>query len=82
MHQKTKSMIGGASLARKFGFAVMYLRWEIVERGKYRMTFVPVCEDASQLTPEEIMTQFYRLLEEDLNREPWDYLWTHKRWKS
>ena len=82
MHQKTKAMFGGTSLACKFGFGVMYLRWEIVERGKYRMTFVPICEDASKMTPEEVMREFYRLLEEDLNKQPWDYLWTHKRWKS
>ena len=67
MHQNTKAMFGGTSLACKFGFAVMYLRWEIVERGKYKMTFVPICEDASKMTPEEVMAGFYRLLEEDLN---------------
>ena len=29
----------------------------------------------------EIMNKYYQLLEEDLEEQPWNYLWTHKRWK-
>ena len=28
-----------------------------------------------------IMEKYYTLLEEDINAQPWNYLWSHKRWK-
>jgi len=45
------------------------------------MTAVPIAENASESTVSDIMTQYYKLLEEDLREQPWNYLWTHKRWK-
>lgn len=81
MHQKTKSMTGGAAIAHKLGFSVVYLCIDMEERGKYKVTFKEVCKDASELSPEEIMNRYYEMLQLDIDREPWNYLWTHKRWK-
>ena len=55
---------------------------EEVPEGGYTITFNPICEDASRTTPEEIMNKFYALLEKDVEAQPWNYLWTHKRWKK
>ena len=74
-------MTGGASIACKLKFAVVYMAFREKEDFGYKMTFKEICEDASQFTPEEIMNRFYRLLEEDINDQPANYLWTHKRWK-
>ena len=81
MHQPTKAMVGGAAIAAKFGMSVVYIRWTAVRRGYYALEFVPITADASKMTPVEIMQAFYRNLQEDLEREPENYLWTHKRWK-
>ncbi len=81
MHQPTRTMTGGASIACKLKFAVVYMAFREKEDFGYNMTFKEICEDASQFTPEEIMNRFYRLLEEDINDQPTNYLWTHKRWK-
>lgn len=81
LNQPTVSMTGGASLAAKFGMGVAYIRWRRPSRGHYRISFVPLFEDASRHTPEEIMTRYHALLEKDIQAEPWNYLWTHKRWK-
>ena len=81
MHQPTRTMTGGASIACKLKFAVVYMAFREKEDFGYKMTFKEICEDASQFTPEEIMNRFYRLLEEDINDQPTNYLWTHKRWK-
>ena len=80
MNQPTKAMTGAAALAVKFGMAVVYLRWEKREGG-YDVTFVPITENASEMTPLQIMRTYYDLIEEDLRRQPWNYLWSHKRWK-
>jgi KDO2-lipid IV(A) lauroyltransferase len=45
------------------------------------MTFVPICEDASKMTPEAILRRYYDLLEEEIRQTPANWLWSHKRWK-
>ena len=81
LNQPTEAMGGAAVLACKLGMSVAYIRWNRVEQGHYRLTFVPLSENASESTPEEIMKQFYQHLEEDVKAQPWNYLWTHKRWR-
>ncbi len=81
MHQRCRTMLGAATLARKFGFAVAYLNMKPVSRGHYVFEYTAICRDASQMSAEEIMTTYYRLLEKDLEAMPENYLWTHRRWK-
>lgn len=81
MHQPTKAMVGGAALAAKLGMAVVYTRWTITKRGRYTIEFIPLAENAKGMDPVEIMKKYYVCLEEDLQRQPENYLWTHKRWK-
>ena len=81
MNRRTITMTGAASLASKLGMAVAYLRFECREEGGYRMTVVPICDNAMGKDPVEIMGTYYKLLEQDLNAQPWNYLWTHKRWR-
>ena len=81
MHQPTQAMVGGAAIATKFKMSVVYLRWSVTAREHYTIEFVPIARDASAMTPVDIMKEFYRLLQEDLERQPENYLWTHKRWK-
>lgn len=81
MHQKTTAMIGGTALACKFGFAVFNMSIDRKQRGKYSIRFDRICEDASKSTPAAIMGEYYRILEQDINSNPSNYLWSHKRWK-
>ena len=74
-------MVGGAAIATKFRMSVVYIRWTKVRRDFYTLEFVPIVRDASTMTPVEIMQAFYRNLQEDLERQNENYLWTHKRWK-
>ena len=82
MHQPTLTMTGGAALAHKFGFAVVYMAFKKKEDFGYKMSFREICPDASKFTPEDIMNKFYSYLEEDVNAQPENYLWTHKSWKK
>ena len=82
MQQKTATMTAAASLACKLDMAVTYLRFRCREDGGYTMTFVPLSDHAHGQEPLNIMKQYYKLLEEDLREQPWNYLWTHKRWKK
>ncbi len=81
MHQPTNAMIGSMGVACKLAHAVVYMKMKRVERGHYEMTFIPICEDASRMTPEDILRKYYDLLQEELNETPANWLWSHKRWK-
>lgn len=81
MHQQTNAMIGSMGVACKLSHAVVYMGMKRLERGRYEVTYTPICEDASQMTPEAILRKYYDLLEQELNETPANWLWSHKRWK-
>lgn len=81
LHRPTYSMDGAPALAHKLGMAVVYLNMAEKEDGNYEISLTQICEDASQMSVAEILNQYYKLLEEDIKAQPWNYLWTHKRWK-
>ena len=82
MHQPTKTMTGGAALARKLKMSVCYMGMKERPEGGYDIRFEELCRDASQRSVEDIMNSFYACLERDINAQPWNYLWSHKRWKK
>ena len=57
------------------------MKMKRLERGRYEITFIPICEDASRLQPEEVLRKYYDLLQDELNETPANWLWSHKRWK-
>ena len=81
MHQPTNAMIGSMGVACKLSHSVMYMKMKRVERGHYEMTFIPICMNASEHAPEEILRKYYDLLEEEIKEIPANWLWSHKRWK-
>ena len=82
LHQSTMAMTGGAAIACKMGLAVVYAGFERASRGHYRIAFRTIARDASQMTPGEVMERFYAMLQEDVEAQPSNYLWSHKRWKN
>lgn len=81
LHQPTKVMTAGAALAHKFGMAVYFMCIDRQERGHYDITFRKICDNAADMTPVEIMEEYYRRLEKAIASRPANYLWSHKRWK-
>lgn len=81
MNQETTAMMGSVGVACKMAHSVMYMKMKRVERGRYEMTFIPICTDASKLEPEDIMRKYYDLLEEEIRETPHNWLWSHNRWK-
>ena len=80
--QKAQTMTGGAALACKFGLAVAYVTMRRDRRGHYLLRYTPICENASRMSVEQIMKQYYTLLEKDIREQPANYLWTHKRFEN
>ena len=81
LNQPTVGMRGGFALAAKLGFAILYMRQERLERGHYRLTYEVITENAAGQDPEELMKRYFSMLEEDIRKDPSNWLWSHKRWK-
>lgn len=81
MCQETTAMMGSVGVACKLSHSVLYAKMKRVERGHYELEFIPICMDASKVTPEEIMRKYYDLLEEEIRETPHNWLWSHNRWK-
>lgn len=82
LNQPTCAMLGSMSLAHKMSHSVVYMKMKSVARGKYEMTFIPICMNASEMSPEDIARKYYDILEEEIRETPHNWLWTHKRWKK
>ena len=81
LNQHTYAMTGSVGVACKLSHSVVYMKMKRVERGRYEWEFVPICQDASRMSPDEIMKQYYSLLEQEIRETPCNWLWTHNRWK-
>lgn len=78
----THSMVGGQALAMMFGMPVVYMSYTCRPEGGYDLGFKLICEDAAESDMEYITKEYYRLLEQDIKAQPWNWLWTHRRWKN
>lgn len=81
LNQETNAMAGSLGVACKLAHAVVYMKMKHVGRGRYEMSFIPICDDASKHNPEELVRKYYDILEEEIVETPYNWLWTHKRWK-
>ena len=82
MNQPTKAFLGPAEVAHKLGSAVLYMNFDRTERGHYDISFSPICMNASEMAPKDIILKYYDLLEAEIHRCPANWLWSHKRWKD
>lgn len=79
--QQCTTMAAAANLAQHFGFSVVYQRMRNQSRGHYTYEYIPITQDASQTTSQDIMNRYYELLTEDVMSQPEQYLWSHKRFR-
>ncbi|MCM1336280.1 MAG: lysophospholipid acyltransferase family protein [Candidatus Amulumruptor caecigallinarius] len=81
LHRPTLMISGTEHLARKLKAPVVYMRMLRERRGHYRVSIVPMADDASTLAPGELTEKYVRLLEENIVADPAGWLWSHNRWK-
>lgn len=81
LNQPTYGMTGVVGVAHKMKMSVLAMKMVHKERGSYELTFVNLCNDASQHDPEDIVKMYYAELEKEINETPHNWLWSHKRWK-
>ncbi len=82
LNQPTEGMLGAFSLAHKLGLAVVTVHEERDGRGHYLGTYEIISEDASKDDPEVLMREYFKKLEEDIRKDPANWLWSHRRWRK
>ena len=81
LSQDSPVLTGYEKIARKTDFAVLYFDVEVVKRGYYKATIREVALQPNELPEFEITDRYTALMEKTILRNPWAWLWTHKRWK-
>ncbi len=81
LSQDSPVLTGYEKIARKTDFAVLYFDVEIVKRGYYKTTVREVALQPNECSEFEITDRYTSLMEQTILRNPWAWLWTHKRWK-
>ena len=81
LHQETGFLDGGEVLGKKFGYPVFYLYVTRTQRGYYHVDMKTVSANPKETAEGEITTAYARVLEQNINEQPFLWLWTHDRWK-
>jgi KDO2-lipid IV(A) lauroyltransferase len=82
MNQDAAIFLAPEQLSKDYNLAVVYLDLQKVGRGKYTIEY-SLITDAPDSTGSRFITEAYvKKLEEAIDRNPANWLWSHKRWKN
>ena len=81
LNQPTAVFLGIEKLTKVTDCVVIFYRIDLVKRGYYTYTFVPLVENTKQTKPYEITDSHVRYLETLIREKPEYWLWSHRRWK-
>lgn len=82
LNQMTYVFSGMEKLARVSKSAVIYLHITQLSKGNYRVTCVPVCAATELMNEGDVTRKYIDLLTENIQEDPYSWLWTHRRWKG
>lgn len=81
LNQETGAFPGAEKISRKFDLPVVYLNVCKQSRGHYVIETALITETPQSLPEGAISHAFMKRLEQDIQRQPAHWLWSHRRWK-
>lgn len=72
---------GPEKVSVKNGLAVVYCSIIKQKRGHYQVVYKEICPDASAVPEYFITDRFVQLLQSSIQKQPANWLWSHRRWK-
>ncbi|MDO3643099.1 MAG: lysophospholipid acyltransferase family protein [Mucilaginibacter sp.] len=81
LNQPTAVFLGIEKLTKVVNSVVIFYRIDLVKRGYYTYTFVPLAEEPEKTQPYEITEMHVKYLEGLIREKPEYWLWSHRRWK-
>lgn len=81
LNQDSAFFTGGEKLAKRFGLPVYYVDQVKRRFARYEARITTLYDGSAGSAEGEITTAFAGLLEASVRREPYLWLWSHRRWK-
>lgn len=81
LNQETPVFVGFDKIAIKKNMAVVFCRTVKIKQGHYHTTFERIEPNAEKFQEMEVVEKFFKRLEETIEKDPANWLWSHKRWK-
>jgi KDO2-lipid IV(A) lauroyltransferase len=81
MNQNTAFFVGADKIARHTDYPVLFLDMKRIKRGYYEAEFHVLKEASFDDTKFGLIESYARMLENSINKNPSDWLWSHRRWK-
>jgi KDO2-lipid IV(A) lauroyltransferase len=81
LNQETAVLFGTEHMANDYNFAVVFFVVHKVRRGYYELELKLVTKEAKNLEWGYITERHTKMLEKEINKNPDQWLWSHKRWK-
>jgi len=81
LNQPTAVFLGVEKISKMIDCVVVFYKIELIKRGYYTYTIVPLVEDPKNTQPHEITEIHVRYLEQLIREKPEFWLWSHRRWK-
>lgn len=82
LNHYTAFITGGEVIAKKMDMDVLYFDVRKVKRGHYVCTIREISRSPKETAKYEITNSYASILENVINEQPAEWLWTHKRWKN
>lgn len=81
LNQETGVFTGAERIGRKVGAACYFVTLSRPKRGYYECRFECLTHDIASLPEHELSKLFMKRLEEEIQKAPHLWLWSHRRWK-
>lgn len=82
LNQESAFLYGAEKYAKDFNWPVIYVSIDKIKRGYYEVEYKLITDSPNKERYGNIISDFAKLLELDINNAPPYWLWTHKRWKK
>lgn len=81
LNQETAVMRGAEIYAKRYDYPVVMTNIKRVKRGYYSIEFELITDEPRMMPMDAIIEKVTHRLEEQIKETPYNWLWTHKRWK-
>lgn len=81
LNHEVPVLTGTEKLTSHFGFESVYGSMKRIKRGYYECTFSPMRPAPGEYPEFPLTNLYFKLLEQDIRRQPELYLWSHKRFR-
>ncbi|MBP6977225.1 MAG: lysophospholipid acyltransferase family protein [Bacteroidales bacterium] len=81
LNQETAFFLGLEKMAISLNMAVVFMDAQRIRRGHYEVNVTKITDAPGENEPFEITERYVHLLEETIRKNPYNWLWSHRRWK-